>query len=595
MREMSQGRTSVQTVFNNLAAHRHVIAALFISSYILFSYFTSLQNVLLRTDDLLILADIQKIGPFGGFLPHSSSEVWLGGQAYFRPFFGLQGWLYYHLFGLSYTLYQTAGLIMHFVATLIFYIAFYRIGKNQLAALLLALVFAAHPYVSVNVAWVSDTATLTGIVVGLGLILTTIQERGWLWHLSMVALLSLAPLTRENGLALNLSMAGYALVSMYVGNMNKTQGGLVVVESLLTTLAYFVYRRITLGSTVPPHFGGSTAVFATMYEASEMRAAGGLWRLGVYSYTVIANIISNFFPIFAENGYLPVTLITGTLLAVFYFVLLRLIFRGWRSRVRFPRGILIIRSVLIMLNILNVLVLSLFYIQGIRRNTLVDLRSFLTLQYAGTSAGIIVLLIGTLLLVTRVDRNNDTYLWILGIGVNSLGFLALSWHYFTAFIMDNPNITIPAIFLDVFLILSVALYSVISVSTLLSLISVKKWSDFDRMLVFFGVCLIISSSVLAFPYFRFRTHYIGLVGWLVIVSLGLRYLHLTPAGRRIGAIIAMVLSFWIVINGVWSWSVQPQLKTNKYGALCDARIPTEVALEVASYYDISTEAVLDCR
>jgi hypothetical protein len=277
-----------------------------IALYIFVVYSPMLQHDLLGTDELQAVHFVSQQPPFAGFV----QAYWF--PEYYRPLQVLQGWLLYHLFGLDYFGYQFAQLLAFSAAALTVYYALSRISGSTLLAGLLALVFAAHPFVQDYLVFTIEVGWLTLILAGLvalWVFRSQYRLRDFFW---LFILLFTAALARENGLALTGAVLLVGLVLLLRARASRRRTIILLLTCVAAVALYAIFRVATTG--LFPHstqFANDGFIFRTYYSEDQVRAFAPTMRLVFYAYAVAANLGSILFPLVTNLGALDGRLVNA--------------------------------------------------------------------------------------------------------------------------------------------------------------------------------------------------------------------------------------------------------------------------------------------
>lgn len=495
---------------------------LIILGTVLCAYAPAMTGALMRSDDLYNLSFVRDHGPLAGFTNTNENGLWYGDH-YYRPFFIVQTWTYYQLFGIHYAGYQLAQLLQHVLVAVLLYSVFCRMGIRTDQALTGALIFAVHPFCEL-VLWVTDTGVVTGILIVFMLyVFCTNKLHNPGFDLIIFAVLLLAFLNRENSMALGAAWIAYLGIAYRQRFLSTGRVIRLVLVSGLAGIGYFLARALALGTFLAPGNLGEKTYFFTerITNTGELE---GLKRLTVSLYTVVAQMVATFFPIFSEFGGLSqhtlATIYCIFLVVLFMFVNeLVLKWSSWSIRQRGIAGLILIVTTL--------------------------------------EALIIWRLLGS---------------WTLDIFVAALGSAA---------------------------------QTVLSVLILKELFFRKKtWSDEEVRLLAFAAVLIGVTAISAFVYFRYRTLYLPLFGWLILFTLAIKELNKRrPQGnlrilmRNLGLllVISSGISLFLSLPVHESGKIPDDFVEWKLGVCNNQYVPLDFALGLAEQYGIETEAVMECR
>ncbi len=282
-------------------------------------YSPALQSAFLRDDDLAAVSVIRSTGPWVGFGPQTGEATeWFSTHLY-RPFFAVQAWLLYQMFGVNYAGYQIVLVFALCLASVALLALFQHIGLDPFVAGLLALLFVSHPYVSPLVIWVSDAAVWQYLLAALCVLLLIAVSSKKRNYIILLLMLLTAALMRENGLALAAAAIAFAVFAWRTGEYPRQRAAGVLLMAVLCVLAYFVMRTLAVGLWPEQMPAEDAYVFFTHFAPAEVAAFTPLQRLMLSIYTVSANLVASFLPIFRGAGYLRASSwqILGLTLVVF--------------------------------------------------------------------------------------------------------------------------------------------------------------------------------------------------------------------------------------------------------------------------------------
>ena len=474
----------------------HVLIGIFLFGIIMFTYRNSFEGALLRLDDLFMIDFARKASPFAAIT--RPPEIY---SVFYRPMHNLVLWVYYNLFGFDYAKYQLAELLGHYAVVLLIYVLLYSIIRDKLIALIGAIVFGTHIYISVGVVYVNAVFWWLGVF---GVIVIMHMAKGrrlrWFSWLSLGVILLLILLLGEYGFAL---IGATWLLALYVILFEKNNFRYAIslaILGLLVVAIYFVLRWQAVG-VLPESGGGSSGYYWNFYL--NPRSLGFKY----YIYTVIVNFISVFIPIFSQVG------------------------------------VLLLPSVI---QILSGVIIFSIYIISLRKTT---------------------------------DNSLNVYLWLPVLFIYLIGSKEIVKH-----LIGNYNLS-----------LSFSLHTMLNMAIAFLVLNWKDISKPHKAISIYALGLILGSSVVAFAYFRWRTHYYSVMGWILLIAIGITYLRRMRTGQ---AIVVCLL----VISMVMSWksmkiidSRLPAIKIEEFQQnLCDTRVPKDLALDVVSYYDIESDPILIC-
>ena len=142
--------------------------------------------------------------------------------------------------------------------------------------------------------------------------------------------------------------------------------------------------------------------------------------------------------------------------------------------------------------------------------------------------------------------------------------------------------------------LSAGLFGAISLLVGVGLVRRAGWTPQERALAAFAVVLIAANALITFAYFRYRSFYLTMIGWVILFALSQKNLRLY--GLR--TVFLGLSAALIVVNSgnlMGSLPVFERGEFDPYSGPCFEDVPLDLALEVADLYNIDQSAVLECR
>jgi len=432
----------------------------------------------------------------------------------YRPLFSLQAWAGQQLFGLYYAGYQAMQLALLGGAALAAYAVLRRLTGSTLVALLLALTFATHPYISDMVNWPMDTATWTvGLAAATAWLLLHLNgSAGWLAALGVA--LALAPFTRENGLAIVAAAVAAAAYARYAGRLTTRQAVAVAVIGALVVVGYFAVRSLAGGTALrPSQLIEESGIGLTFYVREQVMAFTRWQRLGAFAYNVGAHALAAHVPIFMPCG------------------------------VVWPRLVGLLAAV--------------------------------------------VLGVGAVLGLAARPRRGPwmSAALLAGAAAAALTVVGLLWPL-------PPEIALLAV--------GLALHAVLIVFIGLVVVQRRLWATGAAVVLVYAVVLILANSAIAFPYFRFRSLYLGLIGWVVLLAVAFGRRPATGWGRALRRVAVGVLTALVVVNGARVNLALPVASLvpenfDATGLMCRPEVPDDLAERAAAEAGIDLAALRACR
>lgn len=490
--------------------NKHIVFLILLGISIAISFYKYLYGDFFRLDDLLMIDEIKNIDNPLIFLLQPIE--WQ--SQHYRPFFALQNWINYKLFGLNYFYYQLNLLIQHLISTVILYFGLHKLSENKLFAFLGSFIFSTSIFMSLLVVWVSDTMVFTKILLGLIFILIVRYVDRKLWYFGLFLLLFLIVLNRENGASIIAAVAFCSLYIIVSKFLSYKQVGKILSACIGAIILYLVLRGVGVGFIVPK-VGGSTGYFFEYLGTAEQELLG--YKL--YAYTVIGNAISVFYPILGGEGVLEIA---------------RIIVVGFCSGA------------------------TLF----------------------------------ALILINNFYKNNILSDWLNYLSILSVFCIS----YYSYNLTTQSEIYELNVLVDNRLLISLALHSILSTIMIFTGIKTANMlSKKDLITGIFALGLMLFGSLIAFPYFRWRSLSIGMYGWIILLILCVKYLNAQKWGGVVTTSIFIVGISFAVFNGYIINYCGPSITIADAHILCDDRISLELALEISEYHDLDMNKIIECR
>jgi hypothetical protein len=513
-------------------------------------YKNAVRPILFRADDLAQIELVRDHGPFSGFGGATFNSLYLA-DIYYRPMFTLQMWIMYRLFGLNYTGYQATILAIHTLGAIALLVALVRLGANVPTAAIAAAFYSVHPYISEHVMWISDSAVLTRLIMMLILIVLPHHKESWKWYAGLGALLFLAPITRETGLAIVGGTFVYAVAAYLFGHLDRRAAILVAALCLASVATYFSLRAIGTGALVRSVPVENSAILRTEYTAEQIAAFSPGQRRSLYLYTVLAYFTGAFFPIYADAGvlrhyYLAHVIVLAIVVTIFSLTL-------WLTR-RTSR-----KTKLILIGAVGGLIVLAGLVMGIP-----TIREAVRAPYLQMQARIpIIRALGAVFNV-------------------AVGF------FYSSIIGVNQMLELDPTVIMSFGIIYAALFS-------------RKWSAGHKSVALLALGIIAAVAVMAFPYFRLRTLGISLIGWLLLFTLAVINLRNTRFQKAVGVLMLLMMVTATVRNGLWVHRRVPpeHMRPTNFTAeseLCTTPVNDDLVFEATRRFgSIDPAALAACR
>ncbi|MBM3143607.1 MAG: hypothetical protein FJ010_01300 [Chloroflexi bacterium] len=472
----------------------HVVAIGALIGLVLFFYRNSYEGALLKLDDLYFISYVRSSSPWAGFINPPDAYA-----SFYRPLHFLTIWLHYHLVGLDYAKYQLVLIVGHLVVLTLLYFFLYSINHNRIISFVLTLVFSVHIYVSLLVIFVTTVVWWFGVIAGAVNFYISKPKLKLLPHLLLGFLLMMSLLMAESGFTLVFAVCFFALYAFFIKEINLRNVLSLVMVNVGVVAIYFFLRWKAVGF-LPGDLSASSGYFGDFYEDPQ--------QLGMkfYLYTLTANFMATFIPIFTQGGEIiknsVLLILAGAILFSLYVILLR----------KFSANFVV-----------QILLFILFY----------------------------VLLIKSRILIRR--------------------FLGYGYQYDLSF----------------------ALHTILGFSLVLLFSRWKKVSKQHKLIMFYAIGLIVGASIVSFAYFRWRTHYLSLMGWVIIIAVGLQYLHTLKSGRAVLVSLLILASILIWEQAALLDARFPEITIRQYQhCLCHPSVDQDVFDEVVEFYGIDVESLL---
>ncbi|MFP6582519.1 MAG: tetratricopeptide repeat protein [Candidatus Hydrogenedentota bacterium] len=228
--------------------------------------------------------------------------VWGLTTGYFVNWHPVTWWTYFldcELYGLNPGGYHVTNLIIHILATIAFYFAFFRMTGRQIESVMVALFFAIHPQHVQSVAWVSERKdVLSGLFMALTLLAyhRYTQDRVWRWYGFTAAMFALGLMSKPMLVTLPC-----VLLLLDYWPLNRLHDRAQVRRAVLEKLPFFA---MAIGSSIVTaslqHGGGASSALERFGYSD--RLVNTILSYGAYLYrTVWPMELTFFYPLFPDN------------------------------------------------------------------------------------------------------------------------------------------------------------------------------------------------------------------------------------------------------------------------------------------------------
>ena len=150
------------------------------------------------------------------------------------------------------------------------------------------------------------------------------------------------------------------------------------------------------------------------------------------------------------------------------------------------------------------------------------------------------------------------------------------------------------------LLLQAACHTALSVGVVVAMSEYRRWPPALRARAAFALGLILASSLLAFPYYRYRSHYVSYLGWVLLFVMALTCLDEGQWRRALRSSMAVGAALLILINGA---RVHASLPNSDFlpehysyrGYLCDPGTPDTLVEAIAVRFRLDMGRLDACR
>jgi hypothetical protein len=150
------------------------------------------------------------------------------------------------------------------------------------------------------------------------------------------------------------------------------------------------------------------------------------------------------------------------------------------------------------------------------------------------------------------------------------------------------------------LLLQAACHTALSVGVVVAISGYRRWSPALRAQAVFALGLILGSSLLAFPYYRYRSHYVSYVGWVLLFVIASTCLREGQWRRALRSSMTVVAALLILINGARVHASLPNAdflaeRFSYRGYLCDPGTPDRLAEAIGVRFQLDMGRLAACR
>ncbi len=135
------------------------------------------------------------------------------------------------------------------------------------------------------------------------------------------------------------------------------------------------------------------------------------------------------------------------------------------------------------------------------------------------------------------------------------------------------------------------IYTALSLLAFYALLRLRRWPRRHQLAAALALGVIGANSAVHAPYFAERLLYMGLLGWLLLLGVGVQHMQ-----GRARAAAHVLLAAAVLLGGGSVRQSLPQFRPGEFDqTLCQLYVPDDIAIRAASYYHIDTDSVRLCR
>lgn len=227
---------------------------------ILFIFLPALEGDFLWDDKLFISENPNILGsdflknfltsPFGGVIGLDEKSVELNRMVqFYRPTTSLSYWLDFKVWGLNPAGFHLTNVLIHLMNTILLYFILLQLGVTRFSAFSSGLLFALFPLHFENVSWITGRTDLLSFLFAALSVLFFIKffkKEKYSSLIASSAFLLFALLSKENSLML---IAIYFFF-VWQKDLGIKKSVAILTPSALSVMAWFILRRIAIGSLV---------------------------------------------------------------------------------------------------------------------------------------------------------------------------------------------------------------------------------------------------------------------------------------------------------------------------------------------------------
>jgi len=163
-----------------------------------------------------------------------------------------------------------------------------------------------------------------------------------------------------------------------------------------------------------------------------------------------------------------------------------------------------------------------------------------------------------------------------------------------------PLIRVPPIDQNGLVALQFAFHATLSFAIAYAAMRSLRWSAAHRAIAAFAIGLIVAGSLVAFPYYRYRTQYLSYFGWLLLLAIVIYFLRDGAWHKYLRRAMLISAAALVVVNGARVYTSLPLsylLPANFQvrGPMCDPQVPAAVVETIATRYQLDLNALQACR
>lgn len=219
-------------------------------------------------DKLLIVENREFIGELGNFPKLFSQNVFNVpsqnfNDFYYRPVLLASLMLDAQIGGASPFVYHFTNVLLHLLATVLFFIFFTKLKVSREMAFFASLIFAVHPVLTQAVAWVmgrNDSLLAVFILSSFIFLIKYLEEKKWQFYFWHILFFILALFTKETAI---IAAVFFGLFYFFQRKekINPRAGEILITSWFASMIVWFFMRHLALSDAIRPTFSYAFAQF----------------------------------------------------------------------------------------------------------------------------------------------------------------------------------------------------------------------------------------------------------------------------------------------------------------------------------------------